>query len=115
MVEKYSNGQLGYIHIRGMNSPSFESFERELKASGYGKKGIVIDVRYNGGGWTTDRLMAVLNVDQHAYTFKTAIKRSVVQPPPLYRTSITIPFFPYPLAFNSRSKLSKLGEFIPLI
>ncbi|MCV6631547.1 MAG: S41 family peptidase, partial [Flavobacteriaceae bacterium] len=37
-------------------------------ASGYGKKGIVIDVRYNGGGWTTDRLMAVLNVTQHAYT-----------------------------------------------
>ena len=68
LVKKYSKGQLGYIHIRGMNAPSFESFERELKASGYGKKGIVIDVRYNGGGWTTDRLMAVLNVDQHAYT-----------------------------------------------
>ena len=68
LVKEYSKGQLGYIHIRGMNAPSFESFERELKASGYGKKGIVIDVRYNGGGWTTDRLMAVLNVDQHAYT-----------------------------------------------
>ena len=68
LVKKYSKGQLGYIHIRGMNAPSFERFERELKASGYGKKGIVIDVRYNGGGWTTDRLMAVLNVDQHAYT-----------------------------------------------
>ncbi|MEQ6125360.1 S41 family peptidase [Pseudotenacibaculum sp. MALMAid0570] len=68
LVDKYSNGQLGYIHIQGMNAPSFERFERELKASGYGKKGIVIDVRYNGGGWTTDRLMAVLNVDQHAYT-----------------------------------------------
>ncbi|RKF04484.1 C-terminal processing protease CtpA/Prc [Tenacibaculum lutimaris] len=68
LVNEYSNGQLGYIHIQGMNMPSFERFERELKASGYGKKGIVIDVRYNGGGWTTDRLMAVLNVDQHAYT-----------------------------------------------
>ena len=68
LVNKLSNGQLGYIHIQGMNEPSFERFERELKASGYGKKGIVIDVRYNGGGWTTDRLMAVLNVDQHAYT-----------------------------------------------
>ena len=68
LVKKYSNEQLGYIHIKGMNAPSFESFERDLKASGYGKKGIVIDVRYNGGGWTTDRLMAVLNVDQHAYT-----------------------------------------------
>ncbi|WP_435414673.1 S41 family peptidase [Polaribacter aestuariivivens] len=68
LVDEYSNGQLGYIHIQGMNLPSFERFERELKASGYGKKGIVIDVRNNGGGWTTDRLMAVLTVQQHAYT-----------------------------------------------
>lgn len=68
LVDKFSNGQLGYIHIQGMNLPSFERFERELKASGYGKKGIVIDVRNNGGGWTTDRLMAVLTVKQHAYT-----------------------------------------------
>jgi C-terminal processing protease CtpA/Prc/Tol biopolymer transport system component len=68
LVDEYSNGELGYIHIQGMNAPSFERFERELKASGYGKKGIVIDVRYNGGGWTTDRLMAVLTVSQHAYT-----------------------------------------------
>ena len=45
-----------------------EEFERELTASGQGKKGLVIDRRYNGGGWTTDYLMAVLNVRQHAYT-----------------------------------------------
>lgn len=68
LVEKYSGGRLGYIHIRGMNFPSFERFERELTASGLGKEGIVIDVRFNGGGWTTDYLMAVLNVKQHAYT-----------------------------------------------
>ena len=68
LVDKFSNGQLGYIHIQGMNLPSFERFERELKASGYGKKGIVIDVRYNGGGWTTDRVMTVLTTQQHAYT-----------------------------------------------
>lgn len=68
MTEKYSNGKLGYIHIQGMNWNSFERFERELTASGLGKKGIVIDVRYNGGGWTTDMLMAVLNVKQHSYT-----------------------------------------------
>jgi C-terminal processing protease CtpA/Prc len=37
-------------------------------AAGYGKEGIVIDVRYNGGGWTTDLLMAVLDVRQHSYT-----------------------------------------------
>jgi len=68
LVLEYSNGRLGYIHIRGMNWSSFESFERELMASGYNKEGVVIDVRYNGGGWTTDMVMAVLNVRQHAYT-----------------------------------------------
>ncbi len=68
LTEEYSNGRLGYIHIQGMNWPSFERFERELVAAGEGKDGIVIDVRYNGGGWTTDYLMAVLTVRQHAYT-----------------------------------------------
>jgi len=68
LTDIYSNGKLGYIHIQGMNWESFERFERELTAAGLGKEGIVIDVRYNGGGWTTDYLMAVLNVKQHAYT-----------------------------------------------
>ncbi len=68
LTDEYSKGRLGYLHIRGMNWTSFERFERELMAAGYGKDGIVIDVRYNGGGWTTDYLMAVLNVKQHAYT-----------------------------------------------
>ncbi len=67
LVDKYSNGKLGYIHIQGMNMPSFERFERELTASGMGKEGIVIDVRFNGGGWTTDYLMTVLSVKQHAF------------------------------------------------
>ncbi|NUN09025.1 MAG: PD40 domain-containing protein [Ignavibacteriaceae bacterium] len=68
LTDKYSNGKLGYIHIQGMSMPSFEVFERELAAAGYGKEGIVIDVRFNGGGFTTDYLMLVLNYKQHAYT-----------------------------------------------
>ena len=68
LTDSYSNGKLGYIHIQGMNWTSFEEFERELSAAGLGKEGVVIDVRFNGGGWTTDYLMAVLTVRQHAYT-----------------------------------------------
>lgn len=77
LTDQYSNGRLGYLHIRGMNWPSFERFERELAASGYGKDGIVIDVRFNGGGWTTDMLMAVLNVRQHAYTVPRGAAKSL--------------------------------------
>lgn len=68
LTEQYSNGRLGYLHVQGMNWPSFERFERELTAAGLGKEGLLIDVRFNGGGWTTDYLMAVLSVQQHAYT-----------------------------------------------
>lgn len=68
LTEKYSNGRLGYIHIQGMSMPSFEVFERELTAAGYGKEGLLVDVRYNGGGSTTDYLMTILNYKQHAYT-----------------------------------------------
>lgn len=91
LTEEYSGGRLGYIHIRGMNLPSFERFERELMASGYGKEGIVIDVRYNGGGWTTDYLMAVLNVDQHAYTIpRGAVKGNLEENKEQYRE-----YYPY--------------------
>ncbi len=68
LTDKYSNGRLGYLHIKAMGWDSFEKFERDLTAAGYGKEGLVIDVRYNGGGWTTDYLMTVLNYKQHAYT-----------------------------------------------
>lgn len=68
LTNEYSNGKLGYIHIQGMDWKSFERFERELMAAGNGKEGLVIDVRYNGGGWTTDYLMAILTVRQHSYT-----------------------------------------------
>lgn len=68
LVDKFSGGKLGYIHIRSMDFPSFETVEREFTEAGYGKEGLIIDVRYNGGGSTTDYLMTILNYKQHAYT-----------------------------------------------
>ena len=77
LTDQYSGGKLGYLHIRGMDMTSFERFERELTAAGHGKEAIVIDVRYNGGGWTTDYLMAILNVKQHAYTIPRGAENSL--------------------------------------
>lgn len=63
-----SDNRLGYVHIRGMNTSSLERFEAELYSVGHGKEGLVIDVRDNGGGWTTDYLLTMLMVRRHAYT-----------------------------------------------
>jgi len=68
-VDSLSGGRLGYLHIRGMGEPSLARFEAELFSQGSGKEGLVIDVRNNGGGWTTDYLLAMLQVKRHAVTF----------------------------------------------
>lgn len=68
MVEKLSNGKLGYIHISRMMWDEFEQFEQHLYENGAGKDGIVIDVRNNGGGFTTDHLLTALTQPRHAFT-----------------------------------------------
>ncbi|MDZ4831528.1 MAG: S41 family peptidase [Phycisphaerae bacterium] len=68
LVDEWSGGKLGYIHIRGMDQASLDDFERDLYASADGKKGLLIDVRNNGGGSTADLLLASIMVKPHAYT-----------------------------------------------
>jgi Tol biopolymer transport system component/C-terminal processing protease CtpA/Prc len=67
-VADASGGHLGYLHVRGMNWSSFLRFEAELYRIGHGKDGLIIDVRNNGGGFTTDHLLTCLTQPRHAVT-----------------------------------------------
>ncbi len=49
-VDKLSNGRLGYVHIPSMGDPSFRTMYSEVMGRYYDREGIVIDIRYNGGG-----------------------------------------------------------------
>jgi tricorn protease len=60
MVEKLSGGQVGYLHIRAMDAPSFQKFERDLIAN-RSKKALIIDQRFNGGGGIDQELLEILN------------------------------------------------------
>lgn len=46
-----SNGEIGYMHITAMSSGNIGQFDKFWRAFRY-KKGLIIDVRGNGGGWT---------------------------------------------------------------
>ncbi|MBE7495285.1 MAG: PD40 domain-containing protein [Verrucomicrobiaceae bacterium] len=65
-VEKASGGTLGYLHISAMDDASFQKFQEELYHAGAGKDGLIIDVRENGGGSTTDHLLTALTQPRHA-------------------------------------------------
>lgn len=79
-VERLSGGRLGYLHIRGMSMPSVRDFERDLYAAANGREGLVIDVRDNGGGFTTDILLASLTAPRHAYTIPRGADPADVEP-----------------------------------
>ncbi len=67
-VNHRSGGKLGYVYIAQMNWESFRVFEKAIYEQGHGKDGLIIDVRDNGGGFTTDHLLTILCQPRHAIT-----------------------------------------------
>ncbi|MFQ3610071.1 MAG: S41 family peptidase [Fimbriimonadales bacterium] len=66
-VEEKSGGQIGYVHIRGMGGGDLTRFEREFYEYAQGKKAMIIDVRFNGGGNIADTLIDWLERTQYGF------------------------------------------------
>ena len=65
-VDKATNGQIAYVHIRAMDQPSLTKFENEINQF-WQKKGIIVDIRYNGGGNTDQQLIDILERRPYEY------------------------------------------------
>ncbi|MFZ5517803.1 MAG: S41 family peptidase [Candidatus Zhuqueibacterota bacterium] len=61
-----SRGEIGYMHITAMGSGNVAQFDKFWRAFRY-KKGLIIDVRGNGGGWTEYFLIDKLERKMVAY------------------------------------------------
>ena len=49
-VERWSDGRLGYVHVESMADPSFRTVYSDVLGKYNKREGIVIDIRFNGGG-----------------------------------------------------------------
>jgi Tol biopolymer transport system component/C-terminal processing protease CtpA/Prc len=61
LVDKLSNGQIGYIHVGRMVDPSFREALAESLGRQVDKKALVVDTRWNSGGHMHDELATFLN------------------------------------------------------
>ena len=61
LVDSLSGGRIGYIHVRSMNGSSYRNAYSELFGKFNNKEAILIDTRFNGGGWLHDDLALMLN------------------------------------------------------
>ena len=61
-TRRLSNDRLGYVHVPLMNTASYQNFYSELFGSEFAdKEGVVVDVRFNGGGNLANQLIADLS------------------------------------------------------
>ena len=65
-VDKATNGQIAYVHIQSMNQPSLVRFQNEINQF-WQKKGIIVDIRYNGGGNTDQEIIDILERRPYEY------------------------------------------------
>jgi tricorn protease len=65
-VEKESGGRIAYVHIRAMDQPSLTRFEEEINRF-WDAEGIVVDIRFNGGGNIDQEILDIL--ERRPYQF----------------------------------------------
>jgi tricorn protease len=60
-VDSLSKGKVGYIHVRGMNDPSYRVLFEEALGKYANHESLIVDTRSNGGGWLHDDLVTFLS------------------------------------------------------
>ncbi|MDE6268301.1 MAG: PDZ domain-containing protein [Muribaculaceae bacterium] len=61
IVDSVSGGRVGYVHVSGMNSPSYRQIYDEMLGLHRNADAIIVDTRYNGGGWLHNDLAVLMN------------------------------------------------------
>ena len=59
-VDRLSSGTLAYTHVRAMDAASLDTFLSDIQDETVGKKGIIVDVRFNGGGFTSHIILDIM-------------------------------------------------------
>lgn len=61
LVDSLSGGRLAYVHVEGMNSPSFREVYSQLLGKYRNREAVIVDTRYNGGGWLHNDIALLLS------------------------------------------------------
>ncbi|MCC8119271.1 MAG: PDZ domain-containing protein [Bacteroidales bacterium] len=61
VVDSISGGKIGYVHVEGMDSPSFREVYSKLLGKYRNCDAVVVDTRFNGGGWLHNDIALLLS------------------------------------------------------
>ena len=114
LVEKESNGEIGYIHLNYMLGSNLAVFYDYIRYY-FDKKGLILDVRWNGGGGIDPQLIDYLERKQYQVT-RLRNGEDLPRPMDIFRGKIVVLCneFSYSDAevFPNAFKVRKLGKLI---
>jgi len=61
LTDSLSKGEVGYVHVESMDDPSFRVTFDKVLGRNIDKKALIVDTRFNGGGWLHDDLATFLS------------------------------------------------------
>jgi C-terminal processing protease CtpA/Prc len=65
LAEAASGGRVGYLHVRSMSDDGFRQAFSELFGRNFDKEAVIVDTRFNGGGWLHDDLLVLLSGERY--------------------------------------------------
>ena len=89
IVEEKSKGQIGYLHIENMYEGPLAKFRRELFGEYRDKKALIIDVRFNSGGYIAVDIVDLLD-RRPAHIHQHRDSRQGTRPPLTWKGPIVI-------------------------
>jgi tricorn protease len=69
LTDSLSHGEVGYVHIAEMNEESYRTTFEKVLGKNLNKKALIVDTRFNGGGWLHDDLVTFLG-GKHYFSFR---------------------------------------------
>lgn len=66
VVDSLSGGKIGYVHVQGMDGESYQTVYDQLLGKYRNCDAVIVDTRFNGGGWLHNDLAILLGGKEYA-------------------------------------------------
>jgi tricorn protease len=84
-VDRLSGGRIGYVHVRGMDDAGYRRVYQDALGKHGAKAALVVDTRWNGGGWLHDDLITFLSAKDYLWFVPRGKKRGDLGTDPFAR------------------------------
>jgi C-terminal processing protease CtpA/Prc len=90
LVDRLSARRLAYVHLAGMGAANLEAFRRMALGDAEQKRGLVLDLRFNGGGSVADEMFSILNNRVFGYRLIRGDEGFVPAPMPAFTRPVIV-------------------------